>query len=96
MLPLSEPCLPRIVFKVRVAGIAATIKEGGEGSDDERRWNLSIGTDAAVAGIEATMEESGEGSDDDSSLFGRSLQFVRMNSNCRSYLLMIVSRLFLE
>ena len=72
------------------------MKEGGEGSDDERRWNLSIGTDAAVAGIDATMEEGGEGSTHESSLFGRSLHFVRVNSSCRSYLLMIVSRLFLE
>ena len=71
------------------------MKESGEGSDDGRRWNLSVGTDAAVAGIAATMEEGGEGSDDDSSLFGRSLHFSRVNSSCRSYLLMIVSRLFL-
>ena len=49
-----------------VAGIAATMKESGEGSDDGRRWNLSVGTDAAVAGIAATMREGGEGSDDDS------------------------------
>ena len=42
------------------------MRASGESSDDGRRWNLSVGTDAAVAGIAATMREGGEGSDDDS------------------------------
>ena len=35
LLPLWEPSLPKIVFKVTVAGIAATMREGGESNDDD-------------------------------------------------------------